>query len=154
MYLSWRVKQFGGAAKFIDLARDVNAAMPAYVVQRVQDLLNDREKSLKGSRLLVIGVAYKPNISDMRESPALPLIDALLHKGAVVEYHDPFVPVLRTAGGDLSSTPLAADVLRACDCVLVLTNHAAVDYEAIAEHAGLVFDTRRALQPGPNVRFL
>jgi UDP-N-acetyl-D-glucosamine dehydrogenase len=88
MYLSWRVKQFGGAAKFIDLARDVNAGMPLYVVSRVQDLLNDRERSLKGSTILMLGVAYKPNISDMRESPALALIESAAARGAC-HYADP-----------------------------------------------------------------
>ena len=146
MYLSWRVKQFGGAAKFIDLARDVNAGMPLYVVQRVQDLLNDRERSLKGSRILLLGVAYKPNISDMRESPALPLIDILRHKGAEISYADPHVPVLRLEGGDqLQAVELDADVVEAADCVIVLTHHSDVDYDVVADHAKVVFDTRRVL---------
>jgi nucleotide sugar dehydrogenase len=147
MYLSWRVKQFGGAAKFIDLARDVNAAMPAYVVQRLQDLLNDRERSLKGSRVLLLGVAYKPNIGDMRESPALPLIDLLQRKGVVVDYFDPHVPTLVLADGTVLESQ--ADVLesaRAADCTVVVTAHAAVDHEAVAAVAGLTFDTRNVVR--------
>jgi nucleotide sugar dehydrogenase len=152
MYLSWRVRQFGGAAKFIDLARDVNAGMPLYVVQRVQDLLNDREQSLKGARILVIGVAYKPNVSDMRESPALPIMGLLREKGAVVDFSDPFVDLLEYLGGIQESTPIEASALRAADLVLVLTHHAAVDYELIAREARIVFDTRRVVpMSGPHV---
>jgi nucleotide sugar dehydrogenase len=150
MYLSWRVKQFGGAAKFIELARDVNAGMPLYVVQRVQDLLNDRERSLKGARILILGVAYKPNISDMRESPALPLIELLRRKGAVVSYADPFVGVLDVDGEVLEAvepTAAAADA----DCVVIVTAHDRVDHAAVAARAALVFDTRNVLVPGPNV---
>jgi UDP-N-acetyl-D-glucosamine dehydrogenase len=155
MYLSWRVRQFGGAAKFVDLARDVNAAMPAYVVQRVQDLLNDREKSLKGSRILILGVAYKPNISDMRESPALPLIDLLRRKGAVVEYADPHVPALRLEGGTALTAVDAYDSVASADCVVVVTAHDVVDHGALAAQSQLVFDTRNALPRAlDNVRHL
>ena len=156
MYLSWRVKQFGGAAKFIDLARDVNAAMPAYVVQRVQDLLNDRERSLKGSKILVVGVAYKPNISDMRESPALPLIDILRAKGAVVSYADPHVPSLQMSDGEaLSRVELDGATAAAADCVVIVTQHDEVDYAHLAGVASLVFDTRNAAPSGhPHVHRL
>jgi UDP-N-acetyl-D-glucosamine dehydrogenase len=146
MYLSWRVKQFGGAAKFIDLARDVNAGMPLYVVTRIQDLLNDRERSLKGSKVLMLGVAYKPNISDMRESPAIPLIDLLKRKGAIVSYADPHVPALLLEDGStLESVDAAASVADA-DCVVVVTAHADVDHDALAARARLVFDTRNVVR--------
>ena len=145
MYLSWRVRQFGGAAKFIDLAREVNAAMPLYVVTRVQDLLNERERSLKGSRVLVVGVAYKPNISDMRESPALPLIDLLQRKGAVVTYTDPFVPELRLEDGSILAT-VAPDAAAAVDCAIVVTAHAEIDHEQLAAIAPLLFDTRNVVR--------
>jgi UDP-N-acetyl-D-glucosamine dehydrogenase len=146
MYLSWRVKQFGGAAKFIDLARDVNAAMPLYVVTRVQDLLNERERSLKGASILLLGVAYKPAISDMRESPALPLINLLRAKGARVSYADPYVPVLDLDGGERLPAVDPTDVaLQSADCVVVVTNHPGVDYPRVARLAQLVFDTRRAV---------
>lgn len=154
MYLSWRVKQFGGAAKFIDLARDVNAGMPLYVVQRVQDLLNDREKSLKGSKILILGVAYKPNISDMRESPALPLIDLLRKKGAVVSYADPFVPTLRLEDGGVLDRVEPVSAVAGADCVVIVTAHANVDHEALLADASLVFDTRNTLAPRARVHRL
>ena len=145
MYLSWRVRQFGGAAKFIELARDVNAAMPLYCVDRIQELLNDRERPLKNSRVLVLGVAYKPNISDMRDSPAVPVLQRLRARGANVRYHDPHVPVLDLEGQTLLSVPLDDQEVAAADCVVVLTAHAEIDYSSVAERASLVFDTRNAV---------
>jgi UDP-N-acetyl-D-glucosamine dehydrogenase len=145
------VKQFGGAAKFIDLARDVNAAMPAYVVQRVQDLLNEHEKPMKGSRILILGVAYKPDVTDMRESPALPLIELLRQKSAIVSFADPHVARLRLNDGDelvaVDAVPAAANA----DCVVVVTAHATVDHIAVAAAAPLVFDTRNVLPRGGNI---
>jgi UDP-N-acetyl-D-glucosamine dehydrogenase len=154
MYLSWRVKQFGGAAKFIDLARDVNAGMPLYVVQRVQDLLNERERALKGSRILILGVAYKPNISDMRESPAVPLIELLRRKGALVEYADPHVPVLRIDEGTTLDAVEPIEAAARADCVVVVTAHSGVDYAGIAERAAVVFDTRRVVPAAAGVHRL
>jgi UDP-N-acetyl-D-glucosamine dehydrogenase len=151
MYLSWRVRQFGGAAKFIDLARDVNDAMPAYCVSRVQDLLNDRSKPLRGSKILVIGVAYKADISDMRESPALPLLDALLERGAGVSYHDPHVPSLRLAHGELRSVELTDERLSQADCVVVVTAHRSIDFARVGKVSGLVFDTRNVVPRGDGV---
>ncbi|MDT7538082.1 MAG: UDP-N-acetyl-D-glucosamine dehydrogenase [Actinomycetota bacterium] len=146
MYLSWRVKQFGGAAKFIDLARDVNAGMPLYVVTRIQDLLNDRERSLRGSRITVVGVAYKPNISDMRESPALPLIELLRRKGATISYVDPFVPTLRLEDGSTLEAGDADQLVADSDCVVIVTAHAAIDHDVLAAKAPLVFDTRNVVR--------
>jgi UDP-N-acetyl-D-glucosamine dehydrogenase len=154
MYLSWRVKQFGGAAKFIDLARDVNAAMPLYVVTRVQDLLNDRERSLKGSKVLVVGVAYKPGISDMRESPALTLIDLLERKGALVSYVDPHVPELPLPDSSSRTASELAEAAPAADCVIVVTAHPELDYSLLASNASLVFDTRNVVPPAPHVHRL
>jgi UDP-N-acetyl-D-glucosamine dehydrogenase len=146
LYLSWRVRQFGGAAKFIELARDVNAAMPTYCVTRVQDLLNDEGKSLRGAAVIVLGVAYKPDISDMRESPAIPFIQGLLSKGARVDYWDPHVPrVSIDDGTTLHGIALTPRVLSAADCVVVMTNHAVADYDQIVEHARLILDTRAAI---------
>ena len=143
MYLSWRVKQFGGAAKFIDLARDVNAGMPLYVVTRVQDLLNDRERSLKGARILLLGVAYKPDISDLRESPALPLIEILRVKGAHVSFADPHVPAVQCEDGSLLEGVDLTDAACAdADCVLVVTDHKAIDFPRVLAQSRLVFDTR------------
>lgn len=145
MYLSWRVRQFGGAAKFIDLARDVNDAMPAYCVSRIQDLLNDRTKPLRGSVIFVIGVAYKADISDMRESPALPLLEALLERGVEVIYHDPHVPSLRLEHTVLESVALTDERLASADCVVVVTAHSSVDFGRVGEKAPLVFDTRNVV---------
>lgn len=157
MYLSWRVRQFGGAAKFIELARDVNAAMPEYCVTRLQELLNQRGRPVKGSRILVLGVAYKPDVPDLRESPALPFITRLLAKGAEVSYHDPHVPVLDLRDGPpLHSVELTNDLLRWTDCLVVLTAHRAVDHVAAATAAPLVFDTRNVVPAaaGPHVHRL
>jgi len=151
MYLSWRVRQFGGSAKFIELARDVNAAMPLYCVSRVQELLNDRERALKGSRILVLGVTYKPDVADLRESPALPLIEGLLRKGAVVEFADPFVDELQVGGRQLKARLLDDGALAEADCVLVVTPHGTVDYARVAAEASLVFDTRNIVPPADNV---
>ena len=145
MYLSWGGRPVGGAAKFIDLARDVNDSMPAYCVSRIQDLLNDRSKPLRGSAVLVIGVAYKADISDMRESPALPLLEALLERGAVVTYHDANVPSLQLAHSSLESVELSDEQLASADCVVVVTAHSTVDFGRVATKAKLVFDTRNVV---------
>ena len=155
MYLSWRARQFGGSAKFIELARDVNDAMPLYCASRVQDLLNDRERALKGSVVLIVGVAYKADISDMRESPALPLIGHLRSKGAIVRYHDPHVPELRLDDGDvLRSMPLDA-ALDGAACAVIVTPHRAIDLDAVIAGVDVVFDTRNAVRrDAPNVHRL
>jgi UDP-N-acetyl-D-glucosamine dehydrogenase len=154
MYLSWRVKQFGGAAKFIELARDVNEAMPAYCVTRVQDLLNDRERPLKGSKILLLGVAYKQDISDMRESPALAMIEVLLERGSVVEYHDPHVESISVGGRVFESVEIDDERLRDAACVVVLTAHSTIDYAHVAATAPLVFDTRHCVPDAPSVERL
>jgi UDP-N-acetyl-D-glucosamine dehydrogenase len=152
MYLSWRVRQFGGAAKFIELARDVNNAMPLYCVSRVQELLNDREKPLKGSRILLLGVSYKRDVGDMRETPAEPLVARFTQRGSVVDYHDPHVPAWYVPGvGERKSVDLDADRLAATDCVVVVTDHTDVDYGFVVEHAPLVFDTRKVVPVAANV---
>jgi UDP-N-acetyl-D-glucosamine dehydrogenase len=146
MYLSWRVRQLGGAAKFIELAQDVNQSMPLHVVARIQELLNDAMKPVKGSMILILGVAYKRDIADMRESPALPLMERLVAKGADVRYHDPYVPTYHLAGaGELKSVDLDAATLAAADCVVLVTDHTDVDYDLVAVNAPLVFDTRNRM---------
>ena len=144
VYLSWKVKADGGEAGFIDLAVSVNNRMPAYVVDRVADLLNDEGKAIHGSRILLLGVAYKRNVADLRESPALAVLAHLAHKGAEITYHDPFVPTLETAEGPLSSESLTKDLLAAQDCVVITTDHSGVDYGMVVNHAPLVLDTRYA----------
>ena len=151
-YLSWKARQHGFDSRFIGLAEEVNSRMPEHVVQLVADGLNDAEKPLKGSRVLLLGAAYKKDINDVRESPALSIIDLLRRKGARVNYHDPFVAELRfddahtQDGGDpLQSIPLTDEELRASDCVVIVTDHSQINYRRVTELAPLIVDTRNAL---------
>jgi UDP-N-acetyl-D-glucosamine dehydrogenase len=132
----------------VQLADEINSGMPAYWVAKVQDALNDQHKALGGSRVLVLGVAYKKDIDDVRESPALDIIELLKHKGARVGYHDPHVPVIRHDGGDLRSEADLGAALDAADCVIIVTDHSAYDWHDVARRARLVVDTRRALPRG------
>ena len=142
-YLSWRVgQQLGYHIGFIEHANEVNNRMPAYVVDRIGDALNDAGKPVRGSRVLAIGVTYKPGVDDQRGSPSLMVMERLEAKGAVVAYHDPFVPNLQLAGTDLESQELTEEVLRAQDCVTILTAHPTVDYASVIATASLVFDAR------------
>lgn len=142
-YLSWRAgQQLGYRAAFIEHANEVNNRMPAYVVDRVAEALNDAGKPLKGSRILAVGVAYKPGVDDRRESPSLAVIERLLRKGADVAFHDPFVPQISSNGDELRSVDLDDDVVAEQDCVLILTQHPGIDWRALTNVARLVFDTR------------
>ncbi len=146
-YLSWRARQYEMETRFIELAGEVNRAMPDYVVDRVAEALNDRGKSLKGARVLVLGVAYKRDIDDDRESPAFRVMELLQRKQATLCYHDPFVPVLRRSRRydfGLASTPLTPANLAAVDAVVIVTDHSEVDYESVVRHAPLVVDSRNA----------
>ena len=142
LYLSWKLRTLKYEARFIDLADQINTGMPEVVVSRLQDALNDRRQAVRGSRLLVLGVAYKRDIDDVRESPALDVIELLWGKGAQVEYHDPYVPSLRIGHHQLHSVPLAQ--LGEYDAVLILTDHTSIDYSALCAKAKLVIDTRNA----------
>lgn len=144
-YLSWKARQSGFEARFIELAGHVNGQMPAYVVQRVMEALNSRRKAVNGSRILVLGVAYKANIDDVRESPALDVITLLRKYGAEVSYADPYIPDLEAEGISLSAVPLAAERVRQSDCAVIITNHRDFDYDLLVEHAPLIVDTRNAL---------
>jgi UDP-N-acetyl-D-glucosamine dehydrogenase len=146
LYLSWKLRTLQYNARFIELASEVNTAMPRYWVQKVQDDLNEAGKSVKGSRILVLGVAYKKNVSDMRESPALDIIHLLREKGAVVEYHDPHVPTFRYEELAMASVADLPAGLAAADCVVVATDHSAYDWRAVQEAAKLVVDTRHVIQ--------
>ena len=142
-YLSWKARLHGFEARFIGLAEEVNSHMPRHVVQLVQDGLNAQSKPLKGSRVLLLGVAYKRDINDVRESPALGIIDQLQRKGATVSYHDPFVPEMKLDGeGVLASATLTDEMLAGCDCVLIVTEHSGVDYARAVRLAPLIVDTR------------
>jgi UDP-N-acetyl-D-glucosamine dehydrogenase len=146
LYLSWKMKAFHYNARFIELAADINTNMPSYVVSRVIDALNERGYPLKGTKCLVLGAAYKPDIDDIRVSPALDVIGLLQKKGAMVEYHDPYIPRLRTHDDiEMESVKDVMDAVRHSDCVVIITNHSSYDYKAILKEAKFIFDSRNAL---------
>ncbi len=151
-YLSWKARQHGFDSRFISLAEEVNSRMPEHVVQLVSDGLNDERKAMKGSNVLLLGVAYKKDVNDVRESPALSIIDRLRAKGANVRYHDPFVSEVRfddahtdASGEPLNSVPLTDEELQAADCVIIVTDHSEIDYKRVCSLAPLIVDTRNAL---------
>ncbi|NUM47917.1 MAG: nucleotide sugar dehydrogenase [Anaerolineales bacterium] len=146
LYLSWKLKSLNYTARFIELASEINTNMPRYVVGKVQDALNQHCKSLNGSRILVLGAAYKPDIDDLRESPALDVIGLLKEKGGQVVYHDPYVPHLKHDGWELDSVADLMETVRTVDCVVVVTNHSSYDYPAILDTAKLVVDSRNAMK--------
>lgn len=144
-YLTWKARGYGVSTRFIELAGEVNGAMPDYVVDKIKMALNDRSKSVRGSKILVLGIAYKPNIDDVRESPSVLIMERLRDSGAIVDYHDPHVarfPKMREHFFDLDSVELTAEALASYDCVLVATNHDRIDFEAVRQHATLIVDTR------------
>jgi len=145
LYLSWKLKSLNYTARFIELASEINSNMPRYTVSKIQDALNDHKKPLKGSRVLVLGVAYKPDIDDVRESPALDVIHLLQEKDAKVSYHDPFIQSLNQESISLKSEPDLMAAVKAADCVAIITNHSNYDYAAILDAAKLIVDTRNAL---------
>ena len=143
-YLSWKAKTYQADTSFIELAGKVNSQMPVYVVERVADLLNQVGKPLKGSKILILGVAYKRDVNDIRESPALDILGLLSQKGAEVAYNDPYVPRLEYLNRKWQSQKLNEELLAAQDCVLIVTDHSDYDWKFIAQHAQLIFDTRNA----------
>lgn len=142
LYLAWRAREFNHEARFIRLADAINKMMPEYVVSLIVDALNEHRKPLKGSRVLLLGVAYKPGVNDYRESPALALVELLRAKGAVVAYHDPFVPTVHHNGWQAQTVSLTEDVLAQSDCVVIVTPHEGYNWSWIVAHAPLVVDTR------------
>ena len=145
LYLSWKLRALNYTARFIELASEINLGMPRYVTGLVQNGLNEFRKAVKGSRILVLGVAYKPDIDDIRESPALDVIGLLHQKGAIVAYHDPYIPRLVEESLELESVADLMAEVRAADCVVIVTNHSAYDYDAILEESACIVDTRNAL---------
>lgn len=145
LYLAWKLKTLKYTARFIELADQVNSSMPAYWVRKVQDALNDQGKALKGAKVLVLGVAYKPNTTDIRESPALDIIHLLQEKGAEVSYHDPFVPVLAYDGLEMASVDALDTALTTMDCTVIATDHTDYDWNAVHTLSQLVIDTRHTL---------
>jgi UDP-N-acetyl-D-glucosamine dehydrogenase len=150
-YLAWKMRTLNYKTRFIDLASEINSQMPDFVVEKVAHALNDDRKAVNGSHVLVIGVAYKKNIDDIRESPALDVIRLLEGRGASVDYHDPFIPSFREDGHERAGVPLSAELLDRVDAVVIVTDHANVDYQLIVDHAPVVVDARHAtagLVPG------
>ena len=143
-YLSWKLKSLNYHARFIELAGEINATMPRFVMGKISDALNDKGRPLRGSSILVLGVSYKRDVSDVRESPALEIIEALLDKGARVAYHDPYVRQLRVGERVLKSAPLNGKRLAEADCVVILTDHTDIDYKRVVGVSSLVVDTRNA----------
>ncbi|HZV67497.1 MAG TPA: nucleotide sugar dehydrogenase, partial [Telluria sp.] len=154
-YLTWKARQYGLHTRFIELAGEINSDMPQWVVGKLAEALNQRARSVKGSRVLVLGIAYKKNVEDMRESPSVELMEILRGKGALVDYSDPHVPafpVMREHSFDLRSVELTPATLASYDVVLLATSHSAFDYALIQQHASLIVDTRGVyLDRLPNV---
>jgi UDP-N-acetyl-D-glucosamine dehydrogenase len=154
-YLTWKAREFDVSTRFIELAGEVNTDMPYYVIQRVGEALNETEKSIKGSKVLILGMSYKRNIDDLRESPSLKLMDILIEKGASVDYNDPYIPELwetRKYQFNNKSVELTPENLSNYDVVLVSTDHALYDWETIVEHANIIVDTRNATKHVKNYR--
>ncbi len=143
-YLAWKMRTLNYKTRFIDLASEINSSMPQWVVQRIAASLNDMSKSVNGSRVLILGVAYKRNIDDVRESPALDVIRLLTDRGAHVEFHDPYVSSFVEEGHTSTSVELSAEMLAWADAVVIVTDHDSVDYQFVADHAVLIVDTRNA----------
>ena len=154
-YLTWKAREYGLHTRFIELAGEVNRAMPEYVLSKLVDGLNEHGKAVKGAKVMVMGIAYKKNVDDTRELPSVLLMEMLRDRGADLSYADPHVPVfpkMREHRFDLSATPLTPDTLRAQDAVLLATDHAAFDYELIKEHARLIIDARGVYRdPAKNI---
>jgi UDP-N-acetyl-D-glucosamine dehydrogenase len=148
-YLAWKMRGLNYKTRFIDLAGEMNSEMPLFWVRKLGEVLNDRGRAIKGSKVLVIGVAYKKDIDDLRESPALDILRLLTLHGAEVSYHDPFVAGFTEDGRTHTSVPLTAGTLQAADAVMIVTDHTGLDYGLIRQHAKLIVDTRNALARAP-----
>ena len=146
-YLTWRAREFDVPTRFIELAGEINTSMPAYVISRLAEELNNEGKCLRGANILLLGMAYKPDVDDLRESPSLRLVELLRTQGAQVSYNDPHIPQLhptRHYDYGMCSLELTRETLAEADCVVVVTNHRSYDWDFIAEHARLILDTRNA----------
>ncbi|HRU06393.1 MAG TPA: nucleotide sugar dehydrogenase, partial [Candidatus Brocadiia bacterium] len=154
-YLTWKARAYGLHTRFIELAGEINSSMPEWVISQLADALNNLGKPLKGSRILILGVAYKKDVDDIRESPSVAMMEILKTKGAVFEYSDPHIPVfphMREHYFDLKSIDLTPEAVAGFDCVLLATNHSCFDYDMVQRHAKLIVDTRGVYQrPLPNV---
>ena len=142
LYLAWKVKAFGTRAHFIELASQINAYMPRFVVEKIAAVLNTRHKSIKGARIFMMGATYKKDVKDLRESPALEILAILKKQGAKVQFYDPYISYLDIGGLKMKGSRLTSQALRTSDCVVIATDHTAVDYRFVAAHARLILDTR------------
>jgi UDP-N-acetyl-D-glucosamine dehydrogenase len=149
-YLSWKARSVGFEARFIELAGQVNSFMPLHIVEKASDALNSASKALRGAKILILGVAYKKNIDDERESPAIDIIDRLLRKGAKVTYLDPHIPELDVGTTVLKAAGNTVELLRDADLAIIVTDHDAFDYEQILKEAPLILDTRNAIKSRGN----
>lgn len=145
LYLSWKLRALNYTARFIDLASEINTGMPRYVVHKIQDALNEQSKPLKGSHILIVGAAYKPDVDDLRESPALDVIGLLRQKGAYVAYHDPYIHRIKHDDWEMECVPDLLAASKQADCVVIITNHSVYDYLELLENSKLIVDTRNAL---------
>ena len=145
LYLSWKLKSLNYSARFIELASEINTGMPRFTVSKIQDALNMQKKPLNGSKILVLGVAYKPDIDDLRESPALDVIHYLKQKDAQVSYHDPYIKEIDHEDIQLKSVPDLHQALRDTDCTVIITNHSDYDYSQVLDLSVLIVDARNAL---------
>jgi len=145
-FLAWKMKTLHYRTRFIELAAEINAEMPRYVVERVTEALNRIRKPLNGSRILLLGMSYKPDVDDVRESPAFDIAQILMQRGATVEYHDPYVGTVRLDDQEVDSVALTAECLGKADAVVVTTDHRVVDYGFVTEHAAIVVDPRNAIR--------
>ena len=143
-FLAWKLKTLNYNARFIQLATEVNTSMPDYVVTKITDILNQSSRALKGSKILILGIAYKPDVSDFRESPSLDVIDILRNKGALVSYNDPYIPDLKYEHFDMSSITLDESTMSRFDCVVITTNHSNYDWNWVVRHSKCILDTRNA----------
>jgi UDP-N-acetyl-D-glucosamine dehydrogenase len=143
-YLSWKMKTLNYRTRLIEVASEINAEMPEFVVGKVQEALNEHRKAVLGTRILILGVSYKKDVGDVRESPAIDIMRMLEEHGAEVRYHDPFVPEIHEDGVSRTAVELSDEELAAADCVVIITDHSTVDYRTVVEKAGLVVDTRNA----------
>jgi UDP-N-acetyl-D-glucosamine dehydrogenase len=145
LFLSWKLRSLNYTARFIDLASEINTGMPRYVINKVQEALNKQKLALNDSKILVLGAAYKPDIDDVRESPALDIIGLLQQSGAVVSYHDPYIPELSQDNIEMKSVKNLIKEIKQVDCVVIVTNHSQYDYPEVYQHAKSIVDTRNAL---------
>jgi UDP-N-acetyl-D-glucosamine dehydrogenase len=153
-YLSWKARLNGFEPRLIEIASAINAQMPGFTISRVAEVLNTRRKSLNGSRILALGITYKRDVADLRESAALEVVTGLMEKGADVTYSDPYVKELRMSGRVLSSNDLSPQLLKSVDCAVILTDHSSFDYSMIASHSPLILDCRNALKDFPSSKVL